>query len=212
MDDVGDPQSELQIGRLKSVLDELAKRGISQAQVAAGVGVTRQYLNDVVYSRRPLSELLARRIGEQFQVDFQWLLGRQSMPAKTATTGVGDTGVWLPVLPHPVEGNPRMHPRWEGTFLPVPPIALPTLAMAVDPYVLRFLQNDVERRLHKNDLVLVSQTPDEIASIVVVRAGKKCFLARRKGRDWVRLANGDVLDGDLPVVGHCIGVLWSSLT
>jgi transcriptional regulator with XRE-family HTH domain len=212
MDGDGNRHSGVPTLRLKSVVDDLAQRGISQAKVAAAVGVSRQFLNDIVCARRPVSELLARRVAEQFEIDFSWLLGQPSRAPKTAAFGGADTGVWLPVLPHPVEGDPREHPRWEGTFIQVPPIAMPTLAGAVQPYVLRFGQNDVENRLHKHDLILVSQTRDEKAPIVVALSGRKCFLARRKAHRWVRLANGVALGSDVRVVGHCLGILWSALT
>jgi transcriptional regulator with XRE-family HTH domain len=210
MDDV-DPRSDLPTRRLKSVLEELAQQDISQAQVAAAVGISRQFLNDVLSARRPLSELLARRIEERFGFDFLWLLGRQSLAPKAVALGSRASVVWLPVLPHPVEGDPRVHPRWDGTYIQVPPIALPILVRALSPYVLRFQENDVEHRLHKNDLALVSQTPDETAPIVVALTGKKCFLARRKAQKWIRLANGAVLGSDVTVVGHCLGILWSAL-
>jgi hypothetical protein len=168
-------------------------------------------LNDVANGRRPLRELLARRIGERFGIHFSSILGQQSVAAKTVALTTGDSGVWLPVLPHPVEGEPRVHPRWTGTFIQVPAIAMPTLAGALDPYVLRFQQNDVEQRLHRHDLVLISQTPDDTAPIVVALSGKKCFLARCKAQRWVRLANGVVLGRDTTVAGHCLGILWSAL-
>jgi hypothetical protein len=117
------------------------------------------------------------------------------------------------VLPHPVEGEQRLHPAWDGFFVHAPAIAAPKLASALHPYVLRYRNPDVDRRLYRNDRVLISQSPNETAQIVVVREGRKCFLARRKGkgRNWIRLANGKSLAADSVVVGHCLGVLWSAL-
>ena len=141
------------------------------------------------------------------------LLGQESRgPQPGLATGPSSTvGEWLPVFPHPIEGDPIRHPQWEGTYVQVPAMAAPKLIGAVHPYVLRFGNNDMEGRLHKNDLVLISQSPKESAQIVVVRTGKKCFLCRRKGRSWVRVADRKGLTGACEVVGHCVGVLWSAL-
>ena len=93
----------------------------------------------------------------------------------------------------------------------MPASAAPKLATAIQPYVLRFDNNDVERRRHKNDLILVSQSPNESAQMVVVRTGKICLLCRRKNRYWVRLATGQRTTGEGAVGGHCVGVLPSAL-
>ena len=121
-------------------------------------------------------------------------------------------GDWLPVVSHPIEGNPRVHPKWEGYYVHVPTIAASRLALAENPYVLRYRENDVEGRLHKNDLVLVSQSTNASAEISVVLVGKKCCLARRQGRGWGRVANRQRLGTDCVLVGHCLGVLWSALS
>ncbi len=120
-------------------------------------------------------------------------------------------GEWLPVFPHPIEGEPTHHLKWTGIYVPVPAMAAAKLIAALHPYALCYHNDDVERRLRKDDLVLVSQSLNEKAQIVVVRTGRKCFLCRRKSRSLVRLANGQDLTGDCVVVGYCVGVLWSPL-
>ncbi len=199
------------MGNVNTLLEQLANKGFTQAQVAEAVGLTPQFLSDIKMGRRPLTEQVARRVSERYQVELEWLMGRE---AGSLTSGMfgppPESGQWLPVFPHPIEGEPQLHPAWEGSFVHVPAIATPKLAAALQPYVLRFRNSDVNGRLHKNDLVLISQSPNESAQIVVVRQGRKCFLARRKDRNWVRLANGKSLTAR-SVVGHCLGVLWSAL-
>ncbi len=195
------------------LIEQLIKQDFSQAQIAGAAGISPQYLSDIRCGRRPLTELVARRIGEKFLVDYRSLLGQENRGPQPGLGSGPSTiaGEWLPVFPQPIEGDPIRHPRWEGTYVQVPTMAAPKLIGAVHPYVLRFRRNDIEGRLHRNDLVLISQSPKESAQIVVVRTGKKCFLCRRKGRRWVRVAERQVLLGAFDVVGHCVGVLWSAL-
>jgi hypothetical protein len=152
-------------------------------------------------------------MGEQFQVDFHWLLGQVSQDPQPASTSnsLSFSNDLLPVLHYPIEGEPTHHRRWDGTYVQIPAIALPKLIAADRPYVLRFLNADVEKRLHRNDLVLISQIPNEDAEIVVVKEKTKCFLARRKNRKWFRVANGQLLASESVAVGHCVGILWSAL-
>jgi transcriptional regulator with XRE-family HTH domain len=198
---------------LKKLIEQLIEQGFTQAQIAGAAGVSPQYLSDILCRRRPLTELVARRIGEKFPVDYRALLGPESRGSQSGlvSSPSSTAGEWLPVFPFPIEGDPLCHPRWDGTYVQVPAMAAPKLISAVHPYVLRFRNNDLERRLHKNDLVLISQSPKESAQIVVIKAQKKCLLCRRNGQSWVRVANKKVLTGACDVVGHCVGVLWSAL-
>ena len=52
--------------RLVDLLARLESQGITQAQVAARAGLPSQYLSDVRNQRRPLTELCARRLGDEF--------------------------------------------------------------------------------------------------------------------------------------------------
>jgi transcriptional regulator with XRE-family HTH domain len=196
---------------LEALFNQLAEQDYSQAQIAGAIGVAPQYISDIRCGRRPLTELVARRIGEKFHVDYRTLMGLDKSLQPGLTLGPSTNDAWLPILPHPVQGEPTQHPRWNGTYVQVPALAASKLVGAVHPFVLRFGNDDCENRLHKNDLVLISQSPNEKAQISVVRSGRKCFLCRRNGSGWVRVANGQVLTGNCVVVGHCIGVLWSAL-
>jgi transcriptional regulator with XRE-family HTH domain len=202
-----------QISALTSLLDRLADQGLSQVDIAQSIGVAPQFLSDLKTGRRHLSELTARRLAAAFGVDHRSLMTTEpgtSTPASVRRIVAG-SGDWLPVLPHPVECAPTAHPRWKGTYFHVPAIAGPALAKAVDPYVLRYANDDVTGRLHKGDCLLMSQRPNDKAEIVVIRSGNKCFLARRRNAEWVRVADGQLLGSQDPVVGHCLGIVWSSL-
>lgn len=196
---------------LTALLNQLRDRGLSQAAIAYEIGLTPQYLSDLKHGRRGLTELVARRLSERFHVDLDRLLERSTAPPRSAAATLRERCEMLPILPHPVEGDPLEHPRWDGTFAHVPAVAWRLVAQARQPYVLRFGHNDVEGRLQRDDLVLISQTVSRTAEICVVRTGRKCFLARLQNDRWVRLANREVLPEDAEAVGHCLGILWSPL-
>lgn len=194
---------------LVDLLEQLAKQGMSQTQVAEAIQVAPQYLSDIKLGRRPLTERIARRLSDEFGVDLRRLSTMDTFAA-TMPSG-GGPAEWLPVLPHPIEGDPRLDPRWKGTFVPVPALAFRPLAEANWPYVLRFDGTDCQGRLHRHDLVLMSQSVNPKALICVVRTGAKCFLARHHQNCWARVNGGATLT-DVTLVGHCLGVLWSTLT
>ncbi len=62
--------------RFLNILEILDQQGIAQSEVARRTEVPPQYLNDVKAGRRALSERFARRIQDEFEFDYQWLLGR----------------------------------------------------------------------------------------------------------------------------------------
>lgn len=202
--------------RFSHFLELLKERGYTQAQVAEEVSVLPQYLSDVKRGQRPVTELLARRMGQEFDVNFEWLLGSSvsmenpSSPSKAVTAS---NTVWLPLFPHPIEGEPRAHPRWNGACVEVAGVAAAKLVLAKHPYVLCFDNDDQEGRLRRGDFILISQAVDEAASISIVRYRQKSFLARPKSDgSWKRVANENVLPADSAVTGHCVGILWSALS
>ena len=73
MDDV-EPQVAARRERFSQVLDALEKQGLSQREIAMRACVPPQYFSDVKLGRRSLSELFARRLGEEFDVDHIWLM------------------------------------------------------------------------------------------------------------------------------------------
>ena len=201
--------------RFSDFVDLLKQQGNTQTQIAARIAVLPQFLSDVKRGHRPLTELVARRMGEEFDVNFQWLMGtsgKMESPKPQSKSVPTSGSVWLPLFPHPIEGEPRAHPKWGGACVEVAGIAAGKLAQAQHPYVLRFDHDDVEKRLRKGDFVLISQAINEEAPISVVRYRTKSFLARRnEDGSWRRVANKNRLSADSPVTGHCIGVLWSTL-
>ena len=56
-----------------------------------------------------MTELFARRLADEFGVDFRWLLGEigtmDSLQLGSDVMVEEETGLWLPVFLHPVEGS-----------------------------------------------------------------------------------------------------------
>jgi hypothetical protein len=199
---------------LHQFLANLAKQGISQAKVASRAGLPQQFLSDVKNARRPLTELTARRLGEEFGVDFKWLLGEKQSPRRPQLLGTSAVGrmVVLPVFDAPVAGEPTQSPTWNGSGAAIVGAAVARLEGAERPYLLRFGQDDVEKRLRRGDLVLISQARNEDADVCVLEYRGKLFLARRDRRGaWRRVAEGKEFPRDSEVRGHCLGIVWSPL-
>ena len=211
----GTSSAQLATQRLNQFLKTLHEQGFSQTQVAAKAGLPAQYLSDIKRGQRPMTELVARRLGEEFDTNFQWLLGTSDSmenPSPRSSAFSSGSSVWLPLFSHPIEGEPRAQSTWDGTGVEVAGAAAAKLISSKLPYVLRFSRDDVQGRLRKGDLVLISQAADVEAEINVVRHRKKLFLARRDDTGtWIRVGNGHELPPECPVFGHCVGVVWSPL-
>lgn len=201
--------------RFNDLLEALLEQGLTQAQIAAKAGIPPQYLSDIKRNKRPVTELIARRLGEEFDFNYRWLTGTsnsmENSAQPSATTTAGDT-VWLPLFPFPIEDEPRQNSQWTGAGVEIAGAAAGKIGLARYPYVLQFGHGDVQGRLQQGDLVLISQATNTDAEIHVVRYRNKLFLARRnKDRSWTRVANGNKLPSNCPVMGHCVGIVWSSL-
>ena len=213
----GQPTSKkLSRERLIALLQTLLDRGLSQQQVAARSSLPAQYLSDIKCGRRPMTELVARRLGDELGYDFRWLLGIENSVAPTtdrAPTAGRSAGIWLPLFPHPIEGDPKRQSAWDGTGIEIAGTAAAQLGLARWPYVLRFRQKkNVQDRLRNKDLVLISQSVTDDPGIKVVKHRGNLYLARpRKGGGWVRIANGDHLPEAGHICGYCLGIIWSSL-
>lgn len=202
--------------QLCDLLERLAGQGVSQQQVALRAGLPPQYLSDIKNGRRPMTELVARRIGHEFHVNYEWLLGLsdslEPVVLRTNSQNSSSTGNWLPVFPDPISGNPQDQSKWDGTSLQVTGAAAAKLVRLRWPYVLRFGADDHRDRIQRGDLILVSQSDSDNAEIHVIECRRQLVLARRKlDGSWERLAKGERLPKDIPVAGHCVGVIWSSL-
>ena len=175
--------TEIATRRFNIFLEPLLEQGLTQAQIAAKAGIPAQYFSDIKRGERPVTELIARRLGEEFNFDYRWLLGtRDTMETaaqpSNATTG-GNT-VWLPLFPFPIEGEPRQNANWMGAGVEVSGVAAGRIGLAKYPYVLQFGHNDVQGRLRKGDLILISQERKKDAQIHVVRYRNKLFLAQEQ--------------------------------
>jgi transcriptional regulator with XRE-family HTH domain len=196
--------------RLRQLLDDLRSQGLSQQQIAQRANVPAAYLSQLKHGDRDITELVARRLGDEFDLDFEWLLVRSAVPQRPKA---GPAGVWLPLFDQPIEGDPQTHPAWDGASVQVAGPAAARDSLAPRAYVLRFAGPDAEGRLHAGDLVLMAQLPAEAAEIHVVRYRGRLRLARRApdGR-WRRVGDGrPVPTGGVPV-GHVVAVIWSDLS
>ena len=202
--------------RLGELLALLDSEGVSQREVAARANVPPQYLSDVKGGRRTMTELFARRLGEEFGVDYVWLLGHtRSMEPPRVTGGArasGSSRLWLPVFSELIEGKPQGCPNFDGSAIEVAGAAAAQTCAAHQPYVLRLGVNDRHSRLVKGDLVLISQAVNEEAEIQVVKIGSKRLLARRKGKSsWEPVAPARPVSREATAIGHCLGIVWASL-
>ena len=212
-----DVTDKLSRERLCELLTRLTQQGTSQQQAALRAGLPPQYLSDIKNGRRPMTELVARRIGQEFRVNYQWLLGLSEtiepvILRDSAPTPSGERS-WLPVFSQPVSGDPQTLPQWDGTGLEISGAAVTKLKLLKWPYVLKVGSDDIRGRLRAGDLVLLSQTSTEQSEISVISFRKKLFLARRQSDEcWERITKGGNLPADCPVVGHCVAILWSDLS
>jgi transcriptional regulator with XRE-family HTH domain len=194
--------------RIRDLIAELTPLEGAQQAVASRVGISTQYLSDLKQGRRPMTELVARRFAHEFGVNHEWLLGRSERRKPTLIT----EGKWLPLLPHPVVGDPREARTWDGSGMEVGSQVVARIAGEVWPYVLRFGHSDTQGRLQRGDLILVSQSSSPKAEIHVIRFRNIHYLARRHAKGYFsRVANGAQLPAECPVVGYCVAVIWSSL-
>jgi transcriptional regulator with XRE-family HTH domain len=202
--------------RLNELLDLQQERGLTQQQIARQANIPAPYLSDIKHDRRPLTELVARRLGQEFNVNYEWLLGQSDRMQRTSERPAASGTLWLPILPHPIEGDPRAQAIWDGTSIELTGIHEAKLAAAQSPYVLRFGRSDRAQRLRQGDLILMSQASEKSAEISVIKSGQNLYLARRAGNQWQRVAEGKgqsaLLPSTVPSVGHCLGIIWGALS
>jgi transcriptional regulator with XRE-family HTH domain len=201
--------------RFVEFLEFLSQQGYKQSQIAAKVGLPAQYISDIKCGRRPLTELVARRLGEQFDVGYEWLMGSSASmdsPRSKAAVMPGGSGAWLPLFSDPIEGEPNKHPKWSGAGIEVTGVAAAKLPMTTLPYILKYGRNDREGRLKQGDFVLISQARFEDAEFQVVRYRRMSVLARAgENGGWIVAADGRELPSNSRVIGHCVGIVWAPL-
>jgi transcriptional regulator with XRE-family HTH domain len=200
--------------RLKEILAELTQQGLTQQQIAERINMPSQFLSNLKNGHRPLTELVARRIGAVFQINYEWLLGiaDEKLSPMVSTEASSGNMDMAPLFDEPIEGQPRSHTLWEGALLELSGAAAARFRNSVDGYVLRCPVNDSENRIHQGDLLLVSQEHSPDASIQVVRYRKRLVLARcSDDEQHLRLPDAYPLGGRCDVVGVCVGVVWAPL-
>jgi len=201
--------------RFNDLLEPLLEQGLTQAQIATKAGIPPQYFSDIKRGERPVTELIARRLGEEFNFNYRWLMGASNTmenPAPQSMVATSGTTVSLPLFPFPIEGEPRQHSKWNGACIELAGVAAGRVGLARYPYVLQFGHKDEQRRLQQGDLILISQTPNTNAEFHVVSFRSKHYLARSNpDGSWSRVANENRLPSKCPVIGHCIGIVWSAL-
>jgi hypothetical protein len=214
--DDDDPKlQDLRIQRLNQLLAKLAEQGVSQKEVAFRAKVPPAYLADVKAGSRTLTELFARRLQEEFAVDYLWLLGQSNTMQMKRAVGTADLGsrhILLPVLAHLIDGDPRAHRLWEGSVLEVVGATATKADVAHLPYVFRCGSDDRQGRLRRADLILITQKIDVNAEIQLIKQAGKILLARRtSAHKWKPLLLNQRIPTEPIVVGHAVGILWGGL-
>ena len=127
-----------------------------------------------------------------FGINYQWLMGISDIQHAQALSV--ERNDLLPVSTHLVDGDPRESPGWDGTAIAVTGAAAARAQTAHQPYILRVDHGDARGRLCKGDLILISQSPSQLAKIVVARWRRKLVLAWRADTNRLeRVSDGRVI-------------------
>lgn len=215
MDEI-DAQVAARRDRLSQVLDALEKHGLSQREIAMRACVPPQYFSDVKLGRRSLSELFARRLGEEFDVDHIWLMtgtGSMKRPRAWSADAEPKRSTLIPILNQPTAGEPRHAGHWDGSLVELSGPAVAAAATAEAPYALRVTHDDCNGRLKKGDIVIVSQRDDKASPVVIIRENEKLMIAGRIASTgkFSDLQTGRTKKGGAEVVGACIAIVWAPL-
>ena len=204
--------------RFCEFLNWAKKEGISQTEVAKRLGVPRQYVTNVKAGSRVLTELFARRVAEEFDVDYLWLLRgtgagiaqRPSVASQSKPTSVADP-ILLPLLYELFSGEPRRSPSWDGAMVSITGPALYAASDSEHPYVYR-AENGSTGRFKRGDLLLICQgdKEDPPSQLVLLELDKRRTLAWRTGDGrWKSAFTGRAVSTKAKTVGHCLGVIWA---
>lgn len=204
-----DSRAAIRCSRLNELLARLARQGFTQQAVATQAGVPNSYISDIKAGRRNLSELFARRLGEEFNENYQWLLGLsdvQNAPQIAERSGQ------LAAVGELLEGSLQHSACWDGSFVAISPAVQQRAALASNPYLLRLNHADTAGRLRAGDLILISQTVNPAAEVQVVKQQQKLLLARQIAEHGWQAVNPQVeLTGQADAIGHCVGIVWGQL-
>ena len=193
--------------------------GISQTEVATRLGVPRQYVTNIKAGNRVLTELFARRVAEEFDVDHLWLLRgtgagitpRPSVASQQETSSATGT-ILLPLLAELVSGEPCRSPSWDGALVSITGPALRAAGDSSHSYVYRATDDGSTGRFKRGDLLLICQGNPESppSQLVLLELGDRPTLAWRTddGR-WKSAFTGRAVSTKAKVIGHGVGMIWS---
>ena len=215
--DLKNKMLEDRAARFREFLSWAKQKGMSQTEVAARLGLPRQYVTNLKNGGRVLTELFARRVADEFQVDHLWLLSgtgsmqRPSVVPQSQAPSRADSIV-LPLLMELVSGEPRRSPAWDGAVVSVTGPAVYAVGESVHSYVYRVSADDSSGRLKQGDLVLICQDGprDSPPELVLLEFGDRPTLAwsTNDGR-WKSTRTGRSVSAESKIIGHCLGIVWA---
>jgi transcriptional regulator with XRE-family HTH domain len=201
--------------RVNHLIALLAEKGLTQREIAERAGVPSQYLSDVKQGRRPLGELFARRLGEEFGIEYRWLLfggGASGGSNEPSAASSHDERCLVPLLAMLPGGSPREAKGWDGSVIELFGLAAVAAQNARGPYVYRVQRNERTGRLRKGDLILVSQVVSDEPGFCVVRVSRRIVLAHTDQKQrTVDAYTGRRLPKDACVIGSCLALVWGGL-
>ena len=200
--------------RFLQIVERIRQQGLTRKDIARRLGLGTSYFSDISSGRREVSELTARRIGDEFNVDFQWLRNGIGGDAQPVVRLAPPAAVMeLPVLQGLCTGDPLESVHWSGGKIDVAGPGAEAARRATHPYVFRIPAYVVDVcHFKEGDLVLISQSDNPSASFGVIRmsGGPEVAIKDHIQKMWKALG-GDVKDSRRIRLGWIMGVIWSSL-
>ena len=200
--------------RLTAILAHLKDEGLKQGLVASELNVPSNYLSDLRYARRAITEPFARTLCSQFGVNFTWFWtgqGKAQTPRIRIEGTRPETSAMLPILTQLHAGPPREGDMWDGSLLPLAGRSAEEASKATLPYILRVSAADATDALPENALILISQGPSKSSGMAVVRNRGSLMLAREDGDRWVAVRTGRRIPEEAELIGYALGIVWSPL-
>lgn len=194
---------------LKKAIESIKlSRNILQSDIALAVGVKNTYLSDVINGRVPLSDNLAEKFYEQFQIDKSWLLTGEGEMLKNSGQSSGD----IPTINYERKGVPYYDVDFIGGF------DLVLNDQTVNPeYYVNFKQynnadywvnvsgHSMEPEVAHGDMIAIKELNNwpihilygEMYAIVTTENRTVKYVRKStKGEDWLRLVPVNVSEYD----------------
>ncbi|MCH8829378.1 MAG: hypothetical protein IID45_07350 [Planctomycetes bacterium] len=211
---IEDPDNTQRSQRLTDILTHLKDEGLKQGLVASELNVPSNYLSDLRYARRVITEPFARTLCSQFGVNFTWFWtgqGKAQTPKIRAEGTRSENSAMLPILSQLHVGSPREGDTWDGSLLPLAGRSAEEASKATLPYILRVSAADAGPGLPEHSLILISQGTSKSSGMAVVRSRGSLTLAREEGDRWVAVRKGRRISEKAELVGYALGIVWSPL-